>query len=125
MTLLPRLRLTTFLLAALGAPAHAVECSADEVGYIATFKVEPDQTARFESLVLELTDKVRAMEPGVVFYAPYASDEPGVYYFMERYENAAARDAHARADEIRGVFGQIMPLLREPLDVKRVAALCP
>lgn len=105
--------------------AHAFECSSEEVGYFATFKVEQGREEAFESLVIDLTDKVRALEPGAVFYAPYRGEEPGVYHFMERYENEAARRAHAGADEIRAIFGQVMPLLREPLEVTRVSALCP
>ncbi len=105
--------------------AHAFECSSEEVGYFATFKVEEGNEERFESLVIDLTDKVRALEPGAVFYAPYRGEEPGVYHFMERYEDEAARRDHAGADEIRAIFGQIMPLLREPLEVTRISALCP
>lgn len=111
------------LLCATGA--HAFECSGEEVGYFATFKVEEGREADFEALVLDLTDRVLALEPGAVFYAPYRGPEPGVYHFMERYENEAARKNHARADEIRAIFGQVMPLLREPLDVIPVSALCP
>jgi len=108
-----------------GTPAWAFECSETEVGYIATFKVQEGKEAEFEKLAADLTDKVRAREPGVVFYAPYRDEEAGVYHFMERYEDAAAREAHAKADDIRAIFGQLMPLLREPLDVRRVSALCP
>jgi quinol monooxygenase YgiN len=107
------------------AGAHGLECSSDEVGYFATFKVNPGSEDQFEALALELTDKVRALEPGVVFYAPYQGSEPGVYHFMERYENEAARSAHAKAEEIRAVFGKVMPLLRERLEVETVSALCP
>lgn len=105
--------------------AQAFECSSDEVGYFATFKVKEGNEEAFEAHVTELTDKVRELEPGAVFYAPYRGSEPGVYHFMERYENEAARDAHAKADEIRAIFGKVIPMLREPLNVVRVSALCP
>lgn len=105
--------------------AQASECSSDEVGYFATFKVREGSEAAFEAQVHELTRKVRELEPGAVFYAPYRGSEPGVYHFMERYENEGARDAHAKADEIRAIFGKVIPLLREPLDVVQVSALCP
>lgn len=105
--------------------ANAFECSGDEVGYFATFKVREGSEGQFEALAAALTDEVRAREPGVVFYAPYRGEDPGVYYFMERYETEAARDAHASAEEIRGIFGQVMPLLSEPLTVVRLSALCP
>lgn len=113
------------LAAILAVPAYAFECSPAEVGYFATFKVKPGSEAEYEKLVLDLTDQVRALEPGAVFYAPYRGAEPGVYYFVERYRDEAARDAHAKADEIRAVFGKLMPLLREPLTVARISALCP
>lgn len=123
MTRLPWILLTATLAA---LPAHAFDCASGEVGYIATFEVEQGKEAEFEALVVELTDQVRALEPGVVFYAPYRDQQnPGVYHFMERYRDAAARDAHAKAEQITAVFGQVMPLLRKPLEVRRVAALCP
>lgn len=108
-----------------GGTAAAFECSKDEVGYFATFKVKPGHEAEFEEQVLKLTDQVRALEPGAVFYAPYRGAEAGVYHFMERYEDEAARASHAKAGEIRAIFGKVMPLLREPLEVVRVSALCP
>jgi quinol monooxygenase YgiN len=121
-----RSTLTLLLVSLLSAAtAQAFECSADEVGYFATFKVQPGREAEFEEQVLTLTDKVRELEPGAVFYAPYRGSEAGVYHFMERYQDEPARSAHAQADEIRAVFGKIIPLLREPLDVVRVSALCP
>ena len=122
-------RTVALLLAALAGlsctTVYAFECSSDEVGYFATFKVQEGKEPQFESLILDLTAKVRELEPGAVFYAPYRGSEPGVYHFMERYEDERARGAHAKAEEIRAIFGQAMPLLREPLDLVRVSALCP
>jgi quinol monooxygenase YgiN len=120
-----RTALALLLVVAGTSAAQAFECSSDEVGYFATFKVKPGSEAAYEALVLELTEKVRALEPGAVFYAPYRGAEAGVYHFMERYQNEAARQAHAKADPIRAVFGKLTPLLREPLTVERVSALCP
>lgn len=107
------------------ATARAFECSADEVGYFATFKVQPGLEAEFEEQVVALTGQVRELEPGAVFYAPYRGSEAGVYHFMERYRDEPARSAHAQADAIRAIFGKIIPMLREPLEVVRVSALCP
>lgn len=108
-----------------GAPVLAFECSPAEVGYIATFHVAPEREAEFERVVLELATRVHELEPGVRLYAPYRGAEPGVYYMLERYDDEAARRAHASAEQIRSLFPTLTALLREPLDVQPIASICP
>ena len=113
-----------FALLGLAQPAFAETCNANEVGYIASFKVIPGKEAAFESGISNLAAEVNAREPGVVLYAPY-KDANGEYWMMERYQDLAAREVHAKSPEVQAAFGPIGPLLAEPPTVIPVSAVCP
>lgn len=56
-------------------------------------------------------------------YAPYRAKE-GRYYMMERYQNEAAREQHARSPEVLALFPAVMATLAEPVVVEPVSAIC-
>ncbi len=101
--------------------ATANDC--EEVGYIATFEVKPGQEAAFEAAISAVASKVREVEPGTLFYAPYRG-ESGKYFMMERYQNLAAREQHAKAPEVLALFPAVMGTLSAPIDVEPVTAVC-
>lgn len=103
--------------------AIAAECNAEEVGYVATFKVKPGSEAAFEEAITNLAATVNRVEPGVVLYAPYKGAD-NTYYMMERYENEAARKVHATADEVKALFPALGPHMASPPDVQPVSAVC-
>ena len=113
-----------FAFISMAQPALAETCNSNEVGYIASFKVLPGQETAFEAGILNLAAEVNAREPGVVLYAPYKGTD-GEYWMMERYQDLAARDVHAKAPEVQAAFGPVAPLLAEPPTVTPVTAVCP
>jgi quinol monooxygenase YgiN len=113
-----------FALLTVVQPALGASCNSNEVGYIASFKVIPGKEAEFESGISILAAEVNAREPGVVLYAPY-QDADGEYWMMERYQDLAAREAHAKSPEVQAAFEPIGPLLAEPPAVIPVSAVCP
>ena len=57
---------------------------------------------------LDLTEKVRANEPGNVFYALHkSSSDPQVYKVMEQYDSPEALDAHGKTDYFREANKQL------------------
>ena len=57
---------------------------------------------------LDLTEKVRANEPGNVFYALHKSGgDPQVYKVMEQYDSPEALDAHGKTDYFREANKQL------------------
>ena len=56
------------------------------IGVTAKLNVKPEMAAEFESVFLDLSDAVRANEPGNLMYQ-LCKDEDGNYIVMEMYES--------------------------------------
>ena len=102
-----------------GTAAHA----ACEKGYVATFRIKPGTDAAFETQLLALVAKVRANEPGNLLYQPYRGAGIGEYVVLERYVDAAARDAHGDSPAIKEAFPKLLPLLRDAPSIAAISAL--
>lgn len=72
------------------------------IGLIATITVQEGKNAEFEQAFLNLTEQVRANEPGNILYALHRSKaDPQVYKVMEQYDSAEALDAHGKTEHFR------------------------
>ena len=72
------------------------------VGLLATITIQEGKNEEFEEAFLDLTESVRANEPGNVFYALHRSPtDPQVYKVMEQYDSPEALDAHGKTDYFR------------------------
>ena len=72
------------------------------VGLLATITIQEGKNAEFEEAFLDLTELVRANEPGNVFYALHRSPtDRQVYKVMEQYDSPEALDAHGKTDYFR------------------------
>ena len=78
------------------------------IGLLATITILEGKNEEFESAFLDLTEKVRANEPGNVFYALHKSgNDPQVYKVMEQYDSPEALDAHGKTDYFREANKQL------------------
>ncbi len=69
------------------------------IGLLARITVLEGKNAEFEQAFLDLTEKVRANEPGNVFYALHKGGKnPQVYTVMEQYESQEALELHSSSD---------------------------
>ncbi|MDA1074947.1 MAG: putative quinol monooxygenase, partial [Proteobacteria bacterium] len=102
------------LLVSASCTAFADHHCAGEVGYVATFSVQPDKSAEFETAIANLAAKVNEVEEGVLLYEPYRGAEPGEYFMMERYASEAARKAHGQHPQVQALFGPLGPLMAAP-----------
>lgn len=116
-------RMATAFAIAMLCGSSVTALAACEKGYVATFKIKAGSESAFETLLLALVAKVRATERGNLMYEPYRGAGVGEYVMMERYVDAAARDAHGESAVIKELFPKILPLLREPLKVESLSAL--
>ena len=81
------------------------------IGLLATITVLEGKNEEFEQTFLDLTEKVRANEPGNVFYALHKSgSDPQVYKVMEQYDSPEALDAHGKSDYFREANKQLAVL---------------
>lgn len=111
------------LMACLAFGTGSVFAACDEVGYIATFEVTEGQEQAFEAAIVKVAAKVMEVEEGAILYSPYRGDN-GKYYMMERYQNLAAREAHAKDPAVTELFGPVMGALSAPVAVESVALVC-
>ena len=116
-------RIGHLLLVGLSCAAGSVWAACDEVGYIATFEVTEGQEQAFEAAIARVAAKVMEVEPGAILYSPYRGAD-GKYYMMERYENLAAREAHAKDPGVLELFGAVMPTLSADIGVVAVDLVC-
>jgi quinol monooxygenase YgiN len=78
------------------------------IGIVATLKVQEGKGPDFEAVFVELAGKVRANEPGNIFYQLTKSrTEPGTYKVLELYKDQAALDAHGQTEYFRAAGGKM------------------
>ena len=81
--------------------------------FLARMKVKADREEEYVRLTKELTEKVRANEPGCTFYEFYKlRDEPLGYAVFEQFVDEKAEELHLETP----YFQEIAPPLLECLD---------
>ena len=94
------------------------------IGLLATITVLEGKNKEFEQTFLDLTEKVRADEPGNVFYALHKSgSDPQVYTVMEQYDNPEALDAHGKSDYFREANKQLACLVAGTPEIEILEAV--
>ena len=69
------------------------------IGVVATITVLEGKNSEFEQVFGELADKVKASEPGTLFYALHRSkSDPQVYKVLEQYASKDDLKAHGQTD---------------------------
>ncbi len=72
------------------------------IGIVATIKVQEGKGPDFEAVFLELAGKVRANEPGNVFYQLTKSRaDADTYKVLELYKDQDALSAHGQTDHFK------------------------
>lgn len=94
------------------------------IGLLATITVQEGKNAEFEQVFLDLTEQVRANEPGNIFYALHRSKtDPQVYKVMEQYDSAEALDAHGKAAYFREANKALGALVAAPPEIEILDAV--
>lgn len=89
------------------------------VGLLATITVQEGKNAEFEQVFLDLTEQVRANEPGNIFYVLHRSKaDPQVYKVMEQYDSAETLDLHAKAEYFREANKALGALVAAPPEIE-------
>lgn len=82
------------------------------IGVVAILKVQPEKTADFETVFLDLAAKVKANEPGCLIYQLTKSRaEPGTYKVLELYASEDALKAHGASDYFRAAGAAMGPFM--------------
>ena len=82
------------------------------IGVVAVLKVQPDKTADFEKVFLDLAAKVKANESGCLMYQLTRSKiEAGTYKVLELYASDEALKAHSGSDYFKAAGAAMGPLM--------------
>ena len=82
------------------------------IGVVATLKVQPDKTADFEKVFLDLQNRVKANEPGCLVYQLTRSKaEAGTYKVLELYASEDALKAHGSSDYFKAAGAAMGPFM--------------
>jgi quinol monooxygenase YgiN len=87
---------------------------------IATIHTKEGAEEAFLTVAKELVAAVNANELGCQFYQIYKGDEPQTFYFIERYENEAATEAHRASDHFKTIGARMGPFMAGRPDVLRL-----
>ncbi|MEG3147982.1 putative quinol monooxygenase [Sphingomonas sp. RT2P30] len=106
-----------------GCPFPAAE-SPSMIAIIATITVQPGKQADFEPIFADLAAKVRADEPGNVFYQLCRSRENDTTYkVLELYQDQAAVEAHRVSAHFRAAGPLLGAVLAGPPVVELLDAV--
>jgi len=82
------------------------------IGVVATLKVQDGKQGEFEAIFTDLAAKVRANEPGNVFYQLTKSRaDATVYKVLELYKDQEALSAHGQTDYFKAAGAKMGPCM--------------
>ncbi len=94
------------------------------IGIVATLKVQEGKGPDFEAVFLELAGKVRANEPGNVFYQLTKSRaEADTYKVLELYKDQDALTAHGQTDHFKDLGRKMGAFMAGRPDVEYLDAV--
>ncbi len=89
------------------------------IGVTAKLIIHPDKRETFEAVMNDLSARVKANEPGCIFYQLVKSRaNENTYLVMEAYSGVGALETHREADHFTSVQGDIGACLAEPADIQ-------
>jgi quinol monooxygenase YgiN len=94
------------------------------IGIVATLKVQEGKGPDFEAVFLELAGKVRANEPGNVFYQLTKSRaDADTYKVLELYKDQDALSAHGQTDHFKDLGRKMGAFMAGRPDVEYLDAV--
>lgn len=90
------------------------------VTVIAKLTAAAGKEKELAKLCQNMAAQVRANEPGCLYYTPFVSlDNPSVFLFYEKYQDAEAFDAHVKTPYFKQFVADSSPLLAADMEVQR------
>lgn len=81
---------------------------------IATDRLVPGLEAEYEATLAEIMPKVRAANPGILFYhAGRCREEENTYRVVEAYADRAAMDRHIGSASLQASLATLKPLVAD------------
>ncbi|MCJ2178437.1 antibiotic biosynthesis monooxygenase [Novosphingobium sp. 2580] len=85
---------------------------------MATVRLHPERASEYEAALADIMPKVRAANPGVLFYhAGKCREEPDTYRVVEAYAGQDAMDRHIGSESLQQSLAGLMPMIAD-LDIR-------
>ncbi|MGH6988172.1 MAG: putative quinol monooxygenase [Caulobacteraceae bacterium] len=82
------------------------------IGVVATIRIQDGKASEFEQVFAELTQKVRANEPGNLLYQlTRTRADPNAYKVLELYRDQESLTAHGSSEHFREIGRRMGPCL--------------
>jgi quinol monooxygenase YgiN len=94
------------------------------IGVVATLRVQEGKGAEFEAIFRELSEKVRANEPGnLVYQLTKSRTEANAYKVLELYKDESALATHRGADYFRELGAKMGPCMAGRPEIEMLDAV--
>ena len=94
------------------------------IGILATITVREGKNEEFERIFLELTEQVRANEPGNIFYALHrCKGDSQIYKVLEQYTDAAALAEHGKSEHFQQASANLAGLVSAAPEIELLDAV--
>ena len=87
---------------------------------VATVNIQSGREAEFEDAFKIMRSHVQAVEPECLLYSLCRGEAPGVYVFMEQYEDAGAMTAHFKTEHYKTFSAVIRDCITGQPDAMRL-----
>lgn len=85
---------------------------------VATVRLHPGRDGEYEAAVADIMPKVRAANPGILFYhAGKCREEPDTYRVVEAYAGQETMDRHIGSESLQRSLSGLMPMIAD-LDIR-------
>ncbi len=102
--------------------ARAKAAAGDKAfGMIVHVKVKPDGVKRFEAAAERSVAGTRQEKGNIGYEVHRDLEEPGVYFFVEKWRNPAALAEHLKADYVRALLATAGEVAAEPPQIRFTA----
>jgi quinol monooxygenase YgiN len=82
------------------------------IGVVATLKIQDGKQAEFEKIFTDLSQQVRANEPGnLVYQLTKSREDATVYKVLELYKDQDALSAHGQTDYFKAAGAKMGPCM--------------
>ncbi|HEY9218867.1 MAG TPA: putative quinol monooxygenase [Phenylobacterium sp.] len=93
------------------------------IAIVATLKCQDGKNAEFEAIFRELSQQVRANEPGNVLYQLAKTSDPNTYKVLELYKDEAATAAHRDAEHFKAAGPKLGAVLGGRPEIERLTTV--
>lgn len=93
------------------------------IAVVATLKIQDGKNDEFEAVFRDLSQQVRANEPGNLLYQLTRTSDANTYKVLELYKDSEAMAAHGQADHFKAAGPKLGAVLAGRPEIERLTTV--